>query len=174
MQNVEKRLKLKPKIGKNTFIAKNAVILGDVTIGDNVSIWYNVVIRGDVNYIIIGKDSNIQDGTIIHVTKDKFPTEIGERVTIAHSVTLHGCKIEDDCLIGIGAVVMDNSVISKNSIVAAGAVVPPNKRYPENSLIVGNPAKVARELTEKDFEMIRSNAERYLSYKDIYIKLNIS
>ena len=173
MENVRNRLLLKPKLGKNVFIAKNAVVIGDVTIGDNVSIWYNVVIRGDVNYIKIDDDTNIQDGSIIHVTKDKYPTEIGKRVSIAHSVTLHGCKIEDDCLIGIGAVILDNSVISRNSLVAAGAVVPPNKNFPENSLIVGNPAKVARQLTESDLEMIKNNAQRYLKYKDIYLDLKL-
>lgn len=171
MENVVKRLNKKPAIGKNVFIAQNSVVTGDVELGDNVSIWFNVVIRGDVDFIKIGNNSNIQDGSVIHVTKDRYPCKIGQNVTIAHNVTLHGCTIEDFCLIGIGAVVLDNTVIQKNSIVAAGSVVPPNKTFPPNSLIMGNPAKVSRSMTEADTDIIIKNIDRYLKYKDIYLEM---
>lgn len=173
MKKVEDRLKKKPIIGENVFIANNAILLGDITIGDNASIWYNVVIRADVNYIKIGENTNIQDGTIVHVTKDKYPTEIGKNVTIGHSVTLHGCKIEDNCLVGIGAVILDNSIIPKNCLVAAGALVTPNKTFSENSLIMGNPAKQVRELIEDEINIIKENSKRYLDYKNIYLNLKI-
>lgn len=173
MKKIVERLNKKPLLGKNVFIARSAILLGDITIGDNVSIWYNVVVRADVNYITIGENTNIQDGTIVHVTKDKYPTEIGKNVTIGHSVTLHGCKIEENCLIGIGAVILDNSIISKNSLVAAGAVVPPNKTYSENSLIMGNPAKEIRKLSDSEIHTISENTKRYLAYKDIYLDMKI-
>ena len=174
MENVIKRLKQKPTIGKDVFIAHNSIVIGDVEIGDDASIWFNVVIRADVEAIKIGKNTNIQDGSVIHVTKDRYSTKIGENVTIAHNVSLHGCTIEDFCLIGIGAVVLDNTVIGRNSIVAAGSVVPPNKVFPPNSLIMGNPGKVSRTTTKADTEIIVKNAERYLKYKDIYLKMGFS
>lgn len=171
MENVAKRLRKKPAIGRNVFIAQNSIVIGDVEIGDNVSIWFNVVIRADVDIIKIGNNTNIQDGSVIHVTKDRYPTRIGQNVTIAHNVSLHGCTIEDFCLIGIGAVVLDNTLIGKNSLVAAGSVVPPNKIFPPNSLIMGSPAKVFRTTKEADTDIIIKNADRYLKYKDIYLEM---
>jgi len=125
-----------------------------------VSIWYNVVIRADVERVVIGKCSNVQDGTVIHVTKDKYSTSIGEYVTIGHNATLHGCTIRNNVLIGIASTILDNSIIEENCIVAAGSLIPPNKIFPPNSLIMGNPAKVVKTLSERILlisEIMRKN-----------------
>ncbi len=155
--------------GKNVFIAENAVVIGDVTLGDDSSIWYNVVLRGDVERIDIGKCTNIQDGSVIHVTKDKYPTILKDYVTIGHSVTLHGCTIENNVLVGIGSVILDNSVIGENSIVAAGSLIPPNKTYEPGSLIMGSPAKAVKKLSEAEIQSIRDYADRYVMYKNVYL-----
>lgn len=141
-----------PKIHETAFIAENAVIIGDVEIGAESSVWYGAIIRGDVNYIRIGARTNIQDGSIIHVTSKTHPTIIEDEVTLGHRVTLHGCYVETGCLIGIGAIVLDGARIGKNSLVAAGSLVTPNTVVPENSLVMGSPAKVKRELTEEERE----------------------
>jgi len=159
-----------PKIGKNVFIAENAVIIGDVEIGDDCSIWYNVVIRGDVNYIRIGDRTNIQDGTVIHVTHDTHPTIIGKEVTVGHKVMLHGCIIEDRCLIGMSATVMDGAVVGRESIVGAGALVTPNKKIEPRSLWVGSPAKFKRKLTEAEIKELENSYKNYIKYKNQYLK----
>lgn len=124
-----------PKIHESAFIAENAVIIGDVEIGENASIWYNCVLRGDVNFIRIGAKSNIQDGTIIHVSRgENFPTIIEEEVTVGHSATIHGCYIEKGSLIGIGATILDGARIGKNSLIAAGSLVTPNTQIPKTHL----------------------------------------
>ncbi|MGA1846502.1 gamma carbonic anhydrase family protein [Deferribacter abyssi] len=169
MEKIKKRLKLKPVLGKNVFIAHNATVIGDVNIGDESSIWFHVTIRADVNYIKIGKCSNIQDNSVIHVTLNKFPTILGDYVTVGHNVTLHGCTIKNNCLIGIGAIIMDNSIISENTIVAAGTLIPPNKNFPPNVLIKGSPGKVVKELSEEEIKGIANYALRYKKYKDIYL-----
>ncbi|MCX8083573.1 MAG: gamma carbonic anhydrase family protein [Calditerrivibrio sp.] len=172
MINVRKRILTEVVKGKRVFIAKNATVFGEVILEDDVSIWYNVTIRADVEKVIIGKRSNVQDGTVIHVTKDKYPTVIGNYVTIGHNATLHGCTIKDNVLVGIGAIVLDNSVISENTIIAAGTLIPPNKTFPPNSLIMGNPGKVIKSLLDDDIKSIRDYAERYVQYKDIYLELD--
>lgn len=172
MDNVKKRVLMEIRKGERVFIADNAKVFGDVTIGNDVGIWYNVVIRADVEKVIIGNGSNIQDGTIIHVTKDKYPTIIGDYVTIGHSVTLHGCTLKNNILVGIGSIILDNSIIEDNCIVAAGTLVPPNKTFPPNSLIMGNPAKVIKTLADDDIKSIRDYADRYIKYKNIYLELN--
>ncbi len=158
-----------PKIGKGVFIAPNATVIGDVEVGDDSSVWFGVVLRGDVNYIRIGKCSSIQDGSVVHVTRRTHPTVVGNYVTVGHSVKLHGCAIRDCCLIGIGAIILDGAVINENSIVAAGALVPPGKEFPPRSLIMGFPAKVVKELTDEEVEGLREHAERYVMYKNEYI-----
>jgi carbonic anhydrase/acetyltransferase-like protein (isoleucine patch superfamily) len=160
--------------GEKVFIADNAVIIGDVTLGDDSSIWYSVVLRGDVERIEIGKCTNVQDGSVIHVTKDKYPTVLKDYVTIGHSVTLHGCTIENNVLVGIGSVILDNSVIGENSIVAAGSLVPPNKTYEPGSLIMGSPAKAVKKLSDVEIQSIRDYADRYVIYKDVYLDRKIS
>ncbi|WP_022849918.1 gamma carbonic anhydrase family protein [Limisalsivibrio acetivorans] len=169
MDNIIRRLDKGPEYGERVFVADNAVVIGDVELGDDSSVWYSVVIRGDVEKISIGKCSNVQDGSVIHVTKDTYPTVLKDFVTIGHSVTLHGCTIENNVLVGIGSVVMDDAVIGENSIVAAGSLVPPGKKYPAGSLIMGSPAKVVKELSAEDIKGIRDYADRYVMYKNIYL-----
>lgn len=160
----------KPKLGKRVFIAENATVIGRVEIGDDSSIWFGAILRGDVNYIKIGNCTSIQDGSVIHVTKDTHPTVIGSYVTVGHSVKLHGCTIKDNCLIGIGAIILDGAVINENTIVAAGTLVPPNKEFPPNVLIMGFPAKVKRELTKEEIEGLKEHAMRYVKYKEEYLE----
>lgn len=170
MESVKRRLNTKPTVGKGVYVADSADVIGEVELADDSSVWFNVVLRGDVEKITIGKCSNVQDGTVIHTTLDKFPTVIGDYVTIGHNAMLHGCTIKDNVLVGIGAVVLDNSVVGENSIIAAGSLIPPGKIYPAGSLIMGSPAKVVKQLSEQEIESIRDYAERYLKYKDLYIK----
>jgi len=164
---------MEPRIGKRVFIAENATVIGDVEIGDDSSIWFGAILRGDVNYIKVGECTSIQDGTVVHVTKDTHPTVIGSYVTVGHGVKLHGCTVEDNCLIGIGAIILDGALIRENSIVAAGTLVPPNKEFPPNSLIMGFPATVKRELSREEIEGLREHALRYVAYKDEYLESGI-
>lgn len=156
--------KITPKISDSVFVADGAIVIGDVEIGKQSSVWYNCVIRGDVNYIRIGEFTNIQDLSMLHVTNKLFPLKIGNRVTIGHSVKLHGCTIEDLALIGIGAVVLDGAVIKSNSIVAAGSVVKPGFVVPEKVLVAGVPAKIVRQLTQDEIDDLYTSSERYVEY----------
>jgi carbonic anhydrase/acetyltransferase-like protein (isoleucine patch superfamily) len=160
---------LKPKIGERVFIAPNATVIGDVRIGDDSSIWFGAILRGDIHYIEIGKCTSIQDGSVVHVTAKTHPTVVGNYVTVGHAVKLHGCVIEDNCLIGIGAIILDGATIGYGSIVAAGSVVPPNKKFPPKSLIMGAPAKVKRELSDEEVEALKKHAIKYVGYKDMYL-----
>ena len=155
---------MKPKINESVFLASGCKVIGDVEIGENSSVWYNSVLRGDVNYIKIGKFSNIQDLSMCHVTNGIYPLNIGDNVTVGHSVTLHGCTVEDNCLIGMGAVILDNAIVRKNSLVAAGSVVKPNFEVPSGKLAAGIPAKVVRDLTEEEIQDIADSAMRYYKY----------
>ncbi len=157
-----------PNIHKTAFIAENAVIIGDVEIGESASIWYNCVLRGDVNYIRIGAKSNIQDGTIIHVSRNDFPTIIESEVTVGHSVTLHGCYVEKGSLIGIGSTILDGARIGKNSLIAAGSLVTPNTIIPERSFVLGSPARIKRELTDEEVENIQEFWQNYVTLIDLY------
>lgn len=149
------------KISNSTFIAEGARILGDITTKENVNIWYNAVIRADYNSVEIGKNSNVQDNAVIHLSHDS-KVEIGENVTIGHSAIVHGAKIEDNVIIGMGSIILDNSIIGKNSIIGAGALVTKGKIIPAGSLVLGSPAKVVRELTEEEIESIAKNASDYV------------
>ena len=160
-----------PKLGKRVFIAENATVIGNVEIGDDSSIWFGTVIRGDVNFIKIGKCTSIQDNSVIHVTNQTHPTIIGNYVTVGHAVKLHGCTIKDNCLIGIGAIILDGAVINENSIVAAGTLIPPNKEFPPSVLIMGFPGKIVRELTEEEIKSLKEHALKYVKYKDEYLKM---
>ena len=164
-----------PKIAQGTWIAPSADIIGNVTCDEDCSIWFGCVIRGDVHYIKIGKRVNIQDLSMIHVThykkpdkSDGNPTIIGDDVTIGHRVMLHGCTIEDACLIGMSATILDGAVIGKESIVGAGALVTKNKVFPPRSLIVGSPAKVLRELNDEEVAELYASASRYVEFKKDY------
>ncbi|MBS3994295.1 MAG: gamma carbonic anhydrase family protein [Alkaliphilus sp.] len=151
----------RPKIHDSCFIAENATVIGKVSIGENSSVWYGTVLRGDVSYIEIGENSNIQDNTVIHLNKD-LPTLIGDNVTVGHGAIIHACTIKDNVLIGMGAIILDGAVIESNVIIGAGSLVPPGKLIKSNSLVVGTPAKVIRELTVSECEGIKKSAENYV------------
>ena len=151
----------KPNIHEKTFIAPGAVVLGDVTVGEDVGIWYNATVRGDRNFVTIGGGSNIQDNAVVHVDED-FPVTIGRNVTIGHGAIIHGCTIEDNSLVGMGAIIMNGAHIGRNCIVAAGALVTQGTQVPDNSLILGNPAKVKREITGEELAKNLKNAELYV------------
>lgn len=162
-----------PKIGRGTFVAPNATIVGDVELGENCSVWFNAVLRGDVMPIKVGKESNIQDGTVVHGTYKKCGTTIGSRVTVGHSVVLHGTTVGDRVLIGMGAILMDKSKIGPDSIVAAGALVTEDKEFPPGVLIVGRPASVKRELTADEKAFLNKSADNYLFYKKWFDEMTI-
>ena len=136
-----------PKVGKDCFLAETATLIGDVELGDNCSIWYNAVIRGDVHYIKIGNNTNVQDNATIHATYQKSPTNIGNNVTIAHGAIVHGCTIKDNVMIGMNAVVLDNAIIESNSIIAAGSVVTKNTRVESGSVYAGVPARKVKDIS---------------------------
>jgi len=154
-------LKSLPTKGKNVFIAPNAIVIGDVKIGDNSSVFYGCVLRGDINSISIGDNSNIQDNTVMHVSTPT-PCIVKDNVTVGHNAILHACTIESNCLIGMGAIVMDEAVVNSWSIVAAGALIPQGKQFPPNSLLVGSPAKRVRDINESEKEMIQKSATKYV------------
>jgi carbonic anhydrase/acetyltransferase-like protein (isoleucine patch superfamily) len=158
-----------PKIDESVFLASGVKIIGDVEIGANSSVWYNCVIRGDVHYVKIGYDSNIQDLSMLHVTNNRFPLNIGNKVTIGHSVKLHGCTIHDLSLIGIGAIVLDGAVIQEKSMVAAGSVIKPGFVVPTGKLVAGVPGKVIRDLSKEEMEDFEASSERYKKYTQITI-----
>lgn len=154
-----------PVLGENTYVADNAVIVGDVTIGHSCSIWWGAVVRGDVNSIIIGDETNIQDGAIIHCTYQKAATKIGNRVSIGHKAIVHGCTIEDSALVGMGAIVMDHAVVQSGSIVAAGAVVLENTIVESGYIYAGVPAKKVKKIEGGMSEVFERTANNYMLYK---------
>ncbi|MCX2681778.1 gamma carbonic anhydrase family protein [Galbibacter sp. EGI 63066] len=158
----------KPVFGERVFIAENATVVGDVQMGDDCSIWFNTVVRGDVHYIKMGDKVNIQDGAVIHCTYKKHPTNIGNNVSIGHNAIVHGCTIHDNVLIGMGSIVMDNCVVESNSIIAAGAVVPQNTRVESGSIYAGVPAKkiknISEDLSKNEIERIANNYITYASW----------
>jgi gamma-carbonic anhydrase len=166
---IESYLGIRPHYDTSAFVADNATVIGDVRLGSQTSIWYNAVVRGDVNWIRIGDQSNVQDNAVVHVTHGSAPTLIGNLVTIGHSAVVHGCTIEDACLIGIGAVVLDNAVIGQGSLVGARALVTGNTRIPPRSLVVGSPARVVRELSDEEVASVRQNALNYVRYRGIVL-----
>jgi carbonic anhydrase/acetyltransferase-like protein (isoleucine patch superfamily) len=153
------------------FIEESAQVIGDVVIGPHSSVWFNTTIRGDVHFIRIGSYTNIQDNSVIHVTNGKFPTILEDYVTIGHSVTLHGCHIQSNNLIGIGSILLDDVFVEEHCIIAAGALVTPGTRVVSRSLMMGVPARRVRDLTEEEVDSIRQNALRYVEYKNTYKKL---
>lgn len=158
---------LKPNIDPSVFVAKGAVVLGDVTIAKDCSIWYNATVRSTESYITIGEGSNVQDNAVIHVDHNN-PTIIGSYVTIGHGAIVHGCTIEDNSLIGMGAIILNGAKIGKNCIIAAGALVPQNKEIPDNSLVMGSPGKIVRQVTEDEILKNRKNAENYIMERITY------
>ena len=158
----------KPEIEKDVFVADGAQIIGNVKIGEGSSVWFNTTLRGDVMPITIGRETNIQDGSVLHGTYGKYACEVGDRVTIGHTVILHGCKIGTRCLIGMGSIVMDGAEIGDHSVVGAGSLVTEGKKFPPRSLIVGRPAVVKRPLNEEELKFLEQSADNYLLYKTWY------
>ncbi len=151
-----------PKLGAGAWVAENATVIGDVALGERSSIWYGAVVRGDVEKIRIGADTNIQDNSVIHVDSSGFSTVVGDRVTVGHRVVLHGCRIGDGALIGIGAIVMNGAEVGEGALIGAGALVPPGAKIPPGMLAVGAPAKVKRPLTGEEKEHLRESAAHYV------------
>ncbi|MCX2481980.1 gamma carbonic anhydrase family protein [Pedobacter sp. MR2016-24] len=155
-----------PSWGENCFIAPNATIVGDVTIGTNCSVWFNAVVRGDVNTITIGNDSNIQDGAVIHATYQKAATSIGNRVSVGHNAIVHGCTLKDHVLVGMGAIVMDNVVVESYCIIAAGSVVLENTLCESGYIYAGTPAKKIKPITEEQRALLNKLPDNYIMYSD--------
>ena len=165
-----------PKIDKSVFVAPSADIIGNVEIGLDSSVWFGTVIRGDVHFIKIGKRTSIQDLSMLHVThftkedkSDGNPLLIGDNVTIAHKVMLHGCEIQDACLIGMNATILDGAIIAKESIVGAGSLVTKGKKFPPRSLIMGSPAKLIRGLSDEEVSSLYKSSENYVNFKNRYL-----
>ena len=158
-----------PRFGTNIFLAPNATIVGDVCMGDDCSVWFNSVIRGDVHWIKMGNKVNIQDGAVVHCTYQKAPTTIGNNVSVGHNALIHGCTLEDNVLVGMGAIVMDNCVVERNSIIAAGAVLLENTRVESGSIYAGVPAKKVKQLSPEQFETLNQRiADNYVMYASWY------
>ena len=155
-----------PKFGSNCFLADNAVVVGEVSMGDNCTVWFNAVVRGDVNSITIGNNTNIQDGAVIHCTYQQAKTVIGSNVSIAHNAIVHGCTVEDNVLVGMGAIIMDGAVIGTNSVIAAGAVILPGTKVDAGSVYAGVPAKRIKEIGEDMKVVIQRTAKNYPMYAE--------
>ena len=169
MPNIRPYQQFVPQIAPTAYVDEAATIIGDVLIGPQVSIWPGVVLRGDQGSIHIGEQSNVQDGSIVHCTGGWSTTKIGARVTVGHKVILHGCKVEDDCLIGMGAILLDNCHIGRWSVVGAGALVTANTIIPEGSLMLGSPARVVRRITDAEkVKWIQHGCEEYIRLGEAY------
>jgi carbonic anhydrase/acetyltransferase-like protein (isoleucine patch superfamily) len=158
----------KPDVHASAFVVDSAIVIGDVVLAAETSIWFHAVVRGDVERIRIGARSNIQDNATVHVTTDRWPTVVGEGVTVGHAAVLHGCSIGDHCLIGIGAIVLDGVVVGDECLVGAGAVVTPGTQVPPRSLVLGSPAKRVRELSADEIARLRQSASNYVRHARTY------
>lgn len=170
---LDRFLRRQPKLGKGVYIAAGAVVLGDVTLGDFSSVWYNAVLRGDINRIVVGSHTNIQDNAVLHLADD-FPCRVGDYVTVGHAAVVHACKVGDEVLIGMGAVVLDGSVIGSQSIIGAGALVTQGMKIPTGSLVLGEPAKVVRALTRRERASLKSWAVKYVQNAAYCLKHRIN
>lgn len=157
-----------PRIDPSALVLDGALVLGDVEVGPDSSIWFGAILRGDVNRITIGARTNLQDQTVVHVSRGTHPTVVGDDVTVGHRVTLHGCTVHDRCLVGIGAIVMDGAVVGPDAIVGAGALVPPGMVVPPGTLVVGTPARVRRDITAEERAHLLDSARRYVEYARQY------
>ena len=158
-----------PRINKNTYISESVDIIGKVNVEENVNIWFGTRLRGDMNNIIIGENTNIQENSVVHVDINS-PCIIGKNVTIGHGAIIHGCSISDNVLVGMGSIILNNAQIGNNTIIGAGSLVTQGKEFPEGVLILGNPAKVIRQLTEAEIESIQRSADNYVSLSKKYKK----
>ncbi len=159
-----------PKLHETVFVEESAQVIGDVEVGADSSIWFNSVVRGDVNYVKVGERTNVQDNCVLHVTRDTHPLIVGSDVTIGHSVTLHGCTVRDRCLIGMGAIILDGAEIGEDSIVGAGSVVTEGTKVPARSLVLGVPGRVVRGLKDEEVERIARSAQNYIGYTKDYVE----
>jgi carbonic anhydrase/acetyltransferase-like protein (isoleucine patch superfamily) len=157
-----------PEYDDTNYIAETAVIIGDVTLGREASVWHHCTLRGDVHWIRLGEETNVQDNTVVHVTHGAAPTDVGARVTIGHSAVIHGCTIEDEVLVGRGATILDHAVVGRHSIVGAQALVTKNTEIPPRSFVLGQPAEVTRELTDEEVDAIREGAQSYRRYSAVH------
>jgi carbonic anhydrase/acetyltransferase-like protein (isoleucine patch superfamily) len=158
-----------PRVHRTAYVDQSAQVIGDVEIGEESSIWMAAVVRGDVHWIKVGRRSNIQDGTVVHVMRGTHPTTIGDNVTIGHAAVIHGCTIEDQCLIGMGAIILNGARIGAGSIVAAGTLIVEDMQIPPRSLVMGSPGKVKRQLTDEQVATIQMYADRYVQYRLDYM-----
>jgi gamma-carbonic anhydrase len=161
-RQLETFLRKRPAVAPDAYIAKTAVVIGDVTLGPKSSVWYNAVLRGDINRIVVGEGSNIQDNAVVHLADD-YPAIIGRYVTVGHSAIVHACTVEDECLIGMGATVLDGAIVGAQSIVGANALVTQGTIIPPGSMVLGSPAKVVRSLSPEDRATLRKWAEKYVA-----------
>lgn len=159
-----------PRLGARVFVAENAALIGDVAIGDDSSIWYGVVLRGDIHHIRIGQRSNIQDNCVLHVEHGDGPAIVGNQVTVGHSATVHGCTIGDGSLVGIGATVLSYAVVGESALIGAGALVPEGMQVPPRTLVLGVPGRVKRDLTADELQRLDNSWKHYVSYKDEYLR----
>ncbi len=159
-----------PRIAETAFVHEMATVIGDVEIGEHSSIWPGAVVRGDMHYIRIGRYTNIQDNSVLHVIQGKYPTIVGDYVTIGHNVILHGCTVRDYCLIGMGAIVLDNATIGEHALVAAGSLVKVGQVVPPRTLVAGAPAEIKRQLTDQEIEQMQNAWKHYLDLKELYLK----
>ena len=168
MATFERYLDKEPQVAADAYVHEDATVIGDVTIGPRSTIWPAAVLRGDDAPIRIGAETSIQDGSVVHTTRDLSECSVGDRVTVGHKVILHGCRVEDECLIGMGAIILDNAVIGRGSLVGAGALVTQNKVIPPNSLVLGAPAKVVRECGDAERAMIETGWKEYVERGEEY------
>ncbi len=160
LRQLDTFLRKTPSLGQNVYLARGAVVVGDVTLGDHSSVWYNAVLRGDINRIVVGHHSNIQDNAVLHLA-DELPCLVGDYVTIGHSATVHACTVRDECLIGMGAVILDGAEIGPQSLIGAKALVTQGTKVPEGSLVLGSPGKVVRALSAEERAELKYWAEKY-------------
>jgi gamma-carbonic anhydrase len=172
-ERLDEYLRKKPVLGKDVYIARGAVVVGDVTLGDGASVWYNAVLRGDINRIVIGAGSNIQDNSVVHLA-DEFPCILGNYVTVGHSAIVHACTIGDECLIGMGAVVLDGAEIGAQCLIGAKALVTQHAKIPDGSLVLGAPARIVRALTPEERSGLKYWAEKYVGTAAYCLKHNIN
>lgn len=158
----------RPMVADGVFVAPGAAVIGDVTLGAGASVWFNAVLRGDMHWIRVGARTNVQDNAVVHVTSGHGPTTLGSDVTVGHSAVVHACTVEDLVLIGMGSVILDGAHISRESLVAAGTVVPPGKKFPPRSMIMGNPGRVVRSLSDLEVAGLRQSVQTYMDYASRY------
>lgn len=172
-EQFERFLRKSPRLGRNVFIARTATVLGDVTLGDRANVWYGAVLRGDINRIAVGADTNIQDNAVVHVS-DEFSCAIGERVTVGHSAIVHACRVGDEVLVGMGAIVLDGAVVGEQSIIGAQALVKEGMQIPPGSLVIGVPARIVRKLDRRERRAIKGLAAKYVAYAAYCLKHGIN